>query len=294
METSFTVAGKAVPALLDRAIAPDTALDAWPAASPRVTDPRVLAVADGVLAALDRGAGYAVVAADPAGLTDHDLCTLYWNLFTTAFRPTPQYRSGELIYPVEVSPGSAETSHYSGSSRVGGYHTDGTLLPQPPDVACLFGLSSAEGGETLMMDGARLADQLGRLDPAHVEALSEPVHFDVKDQIPGLATKRQPVLRRDGDEFELRYLRMYIEQGYQAAGTPLPDRLRAAMDAFDEVSRAEENQTPVLLSRGVALFWNNRRVLHGRRPFREQGSLRRLRRLYGAYDSTRRPVADRG
>jgi alpha-ketoglutarate-dependent taurine dioxygenase len=200
------------------------------------------------------------------------------------FRPTPQYESGELIYPVEVNESAPEVSHYSGSSKAGGYHTDGTLLPEPPDVAGLFGLSSAEGGETLVMDGVALADQL---DPKYVEVLCEPVHFDVKGQIAGLTTKRQPVIRRDADDFELRYSRMYIEQGYETAGLALPPELRRAMDAFDEASLAPRNQTPVLLSRGVTLLWNNRRILHGRRPFREQSSRRRLRRVYGALDSAR-------
>ncbi|MFF3916135.1 TauD/TfdA family dioxygenase [Streptomyces sp. NPDC001852] len=291
MADRFTISPAAGAALRERAVAPDTALDAWPADPPGAAGPEVAALAAGIIEALREGPGYAVVETGVDGLADHDLCTLYWNLFTSVFRPTPQYRTGELIYPVEVSPGLPAVSHYSGSNQAGGYHTDGTLLPEPPEVACLFGLSAAEGGETLIMDGNELAAQLDALDPAHLRALTEPVHFDVNGQIDGLVTKRQPVFRAaaDGNGFELRYLRMYIEQGYDRAGEPLPVGLTAAMDAFDKISSLPENQTPVLLRRGVALLWNNRRMLHGRRPFHEQASSRRLRRLYGAYDPARRP-----
>jgi alpha-ketoglutarate-dependent taurine dioxygenase len=43
----------------------------------------------------------------------------------------------------------------------------------------------------------------------------------------------------------------------------------------------------VLLERGVGLLWDNRRMLHGRRPFQETTSSRRLRRIYGLQDDRR-------
>jgi alpha-ketoglutarate-dependent taurine dioxygenase len=43
----------------------------------------------------------------------------------------------------------------------------------------------------------------------------------------------------------------------------------------------------VLLERGVGLLWDNGRMLHGRRPFQEATSARRLRRIYGLTDPAR-------
>ena len=279
----LTVSGDAVTALRRRAVAVGQAADAWPTDRFDAGHPALLATVDQMLAEIRGDLGHTVVRVDPAGLDDHELSTAAWNLFTLLCTPVPQYRSGELIYAVEVTPGVAETSHYSGSARAGGHHTDGTLLPEPPDVACLVGLSAAVGGETIMMDGRRLAAKLDATDPAFTRILALPHHFDVMDQIEGVLTKRQPIMRRDGDEFELRYLRRYIEQGYRVAGEPLPDVLRAAMDRLDQLSAAEENQTLVLLDRGVALIWDNRRMLHGRLPFEERSTRRRLRRMYGTW-----------
>jgi alpha-ketoglutarate-dependent taurine dioxygenase len=240
------------------------------------------------LAAIRGDAGSAIVRVAPEGLSDHEICTLYWNFFTALFRPVPQYSSGELIYPVEVRAGAADTSHYSSSSKAGNYHTDGTLLPQLPDVAFLFGLSAGTGGETLLMDVNSLVQQLTQINPAHIAELSQPVPFDVKDQMAGIKIKRQPVLKRTANGYELRYVRMYIEQGFAAEDTPVPPELLAAMDEFDKVSSsAAGNAGSVLLERGVGLLWDNRRMLHGRRPFQETTSSRRLRRIYGLQDDRR-------
>ncbi|QMU79091.1 TauD/TfdA family dioxygenase [Streptacidiphilus sp. PB12-B1b] len=279
----FTIPGAAVPALLERGIEADTPLDKWPTEAFRTTSTEIQELADGILAAVRGQAGGVVVRVAPEGLSDHDLSTLYWNFFGALFRAVPQYSSGELIYPVEVQASAAETSHYSNSNKAGNYHTDGTLLPQLPDVAFLFGLSAATGGgETLLMDVDGLVEQLARIDPAHVAELSRPVPFDVKDQMAGVRIKRQPVLTSTPDGYELRYVRLYIEQAFAAENTPVPTELQAAMDAFDEVSAAAAvTAEAVLLERGVGLLWDNRRMLHGRRPFQETHSSRRLRRVYG-------------
>jgi hypothetical protein len=284
----FTIPGSAVSALLGREIAADTPLDKWPTETFSTASAEILALRDDVVAAIRKDSGGAVVRVDPEGLGDHDISTLYWNFFTTLFRPVEQYSSGELIYPVEVKAGAAATSHYSNSNKTGNYHTDGTLLPQLPDVAFLFGLSAATGGETLLMDVENLVQRLTETDPAHVAELSRPVPFDVKDQMAGVKIKRQPVLTHTDHGYELRYVRMYIEQAFAAEETPVPPQLLAAMDEFDQVSAAAAvNAEAVLLERGVGLLWDNRRMLHGRRPFQETTTHRRLRRIYGVQEDGR-------
>jgi hypothetical protein len=132
------------------------------------------------------------------------------------------------------------------------------------------------------MDVNGLVQQLAQISPEYVAELSRPVPFDVKDQMAGITVKRQPVLEQTADGYALRYVRLYIEQGFAAEGTPVPPELIAAMDAFDKVSAAAaEDAEAVLLERGVGLLWDNRRMLHGRHPFQETTSNRRLRRIYG-------------
>lgn len=278
----FTIPEAVTQELLALGIDAETSLDNWPTAAFPTAHAGVQALRDEISAAVRGAFGGAVVRVAPEGLADHDISTLYWNFFRAIFRPVPQYSSGEVIYPVEVKAAAAATSHYSNSTKAGNYHTDGTLLPQLPDVAFLFGLSAATGGETLLMDVDDLVRQLDQVDPAHVAELSRPVPFDVKGQTAGVTTKRQPVLTHTADGYELRYVRTYIEQAFAAEGVPVPPGLLAAMDAFDEVSASAAIEAEsVLLERGVGLLWDNRRMLHGRRPFQETTSSRRLRRIYG-------------
>lgn len=151
----------------------------------------------------------------------------------------------------------------------------------------LFGLSTGDGGETFVIDGRRIEEELASREPAFGEVLRRPVRYAANGQDEGAPIKQQPVFAAFGEDFQLRCLRLYIEQGHAAAGLDVPAELAAAMDAFDEISRERARQTEVLLGRGVALIWNNRRMLHGRRPFSETSSRRRLRRVYGAVDSGR-------
>ncbi|TCO61164.1 TauD/TfdA family dioxygenase [Actinocrispum wychmicini] len=285
MEPTFLVNGSVLSAFLARSVPTDVAADKWPTDAPSVTS-QARAVAEGILADVRQVPGLAVVQIDPDGLDDHELCTAAWNLFTSLCAPVPQYRTGELMCMVEIASDVPTVSHYSGSSRSGGHHTDGTLLPDPPEIAALLGLSAADtGGETITMSGPALWSQL---DPAHQATFARPHHFDVMGQIPGLTTRKQPIAQWGGDNsFQLRYLRRYIEDGYETVGERLPDDLRAAMDAFDRISADETNQTPVLLRRGVILLWNNLRMLHGRRAFTEGTSRRRLRRMYGKFVAAR-------
>jgi hypothetical protein len=197
----------------------------------------------------------------------------------------PQYSTGELIYPVEVTEtvGSG-ASHYSQSRAAGGFHTDGTLLPEAPEIAALLGLSHADvGGETVLMDGRTLYDALLALGDRHVETLAREQPFDLMGQSATAPTKRQRILVHHDNRVELHYLRYYIERGYARLGELVPDALRAAMDALDGLAADEAYQQPALLRRGDLLVWDNRRFLHGRRDFVEIQRRRRLRRMYGMH-----------
>lgn len=280
-----------------RTIQESLALDAWPTDPPVRLHRDIANIREQIVTNLRSDPGAVVVGMSAAALGDVDLCAAAWNLFTCFARPVPQYRTGELIYPVEVSDSAAGVSHYSRSSRTGGFHTDGTLLSRPPDIAALVCVSQASsGGETVLIDGHAVCRELKTATPDAVTVLSAPHHFDVMGQIPGLETKEQPVLDWSGRDVQVRYLRQYIEDGYRKIAKPIPVELVLAMDALDAATMLERNQTEILLGRGQLLIWDNNRFLHGRRAFDENGSKRRLRRIYGVFRSesgeARAPLRD--
>ncbi|MFF3958338.1 TauD/TfdA family dioxygenase [Streptomyces sp. NPDC001890] len=273
-------------ALTTRSIPADQPLDAWPSdAIGDIPDALRTARAD-IVRELREGSGRLVVDTGLDGLDDAGLCSATWNLFTVLCRPVPQYRTGELIYPVEVSGApSLASSHYSSSNRTGGFHTDGTLLDVSPHVAMLAGLSTAdEGGETVLVDGHALVDRMAYSAPELLDLLRSPhpFHSGDGDQDPVIVHE---IVDRSTHRPRIRYLRRYIEQGYARRGGAVDEKLTAALDMWDELIRTPELRTPVMIERGQILLWDNFRFVHGRTPFVERTRHRRLRRAYGVINA---------
>lgn len=259
------------PVLAERVIAADHPPHAWPAEPVGRSREELADVARTITEAVLGEPGYVVVDVAGSGLSDEVLISAAWNLFTVPFTVMPQYAGGELISSVKVSAAARPgVSQYATSHATGGYHTDGTELEVPPEVTGLLCVSAADsGGETLLMDGRKLVAELSE---EHRAALSAPLWFH--SGVEGSPERHQPVLNGD----EVRYLRRYVTEGHRRRGEEPPVE---ALDAWDELSARPEMQLPVLLRRGQLLLWNNRRFVHGRRPFTEGTSRRWLVRMYG-------------
>jgi alpha-ketoglutarate-dependent taurine dioxygenase len=280
----YRVEAEAVERLRRRLIPDSQPADAWPTAAPPSLGSPVATTSRAVASDLQGDTGSVVVDFEVADASDAVVTSVGWNFFTTFGTPVPQYRTGELIYPVEVVDAAPGESHYSRSNAAGTFHTDGTFLPTPPDVAALLCLSAAgSGGETVLIEGPRLLADLTARDPRAADVLSRTHHFDCLGQLPGHETRRQPIFSRSENDFVLRYLRRYVEDGYAKVGQDLPRELRDAMDELDELAADEARQDAVRLQRGQMLVFDNRRFLHGRRSFSETTSRRRLRRIYGVF-----------
>lgn len=264
--------------LLARNVPGDTTLDGWPVVAAPV-ERAAAEEAEGLRTHLLRDG--AAMVSFPDRLSDHEMTVATWNLLTLLARPVSQYETGELIYPVEVRPGGDGASHYSATTASGGLHTDGSLLPKPPDVALLVCLAAADaGGETILVDTDAVYGHLEQTAPELVETLCRPQPFLAPDRRTG-GPQWAPVLRfADDGAVRMRYLRRYLESGWLSAAGAVPLELTAAMDAIDHFTMAEENQTAYLLRRGEALLWRNERYIHGRRAFTEHSSARRLVRMY--------------
>ncbi|MEU5396081.1 TauD/TfdA family dioxygenase [Streptomyces tibetensis] len=280
--TTFRLPEQTHAALLSRTIPADQPLDAWPLDVPDGTTGSLRAACLDITRRLREKEGWVVVETGLADLDDAQLSSAAWNLFTVLCRPVPQYRTGELMYPVEVSAApTLASSHYSSSSRTGGFHTDGTLLDSAPDVAMLAGLSAAdEGGETVLVDVDGLVAALAERAPEHLAVLEKSHPFHSGDSADDPVMLHQIVTHTES-RTQVRYLRRYIEQGHQAQGRAVDGELVAALDAWDELIAQPVNQVPVLIGRGQVLLWDNFRFVHGRTPFTERLHRRRLRRGYG-------------
>lgn len=266
--------------LIKRDVAPDTDGRLWPTEA-ILAGPGLDRFRHEVIAALDT-TGYVVVRL-PVGATDHELTIASWNLLGSIGAPIAQYASGELIYSVKVAAGeAAASSHYSNSAATGGFHTDGSLLAEPPTVAALTCLVPAdEGGETVLVPAETIIDRLSEVGGA-LAALQSVQPF-AASTAPEELVLRAPVLDVQSPA-PFRYLRRYIEAGHQLEGSNPTLELMCAFDVIDEFVVDPDHQIAVGLRRGEMLIWRNGRFIHGRRPFATTGASRHLVRIYAVED----------
>lgn len=157
-------------------------------------------------------------------------------------------------------------------------HTDGTYSHDAPGLQMLHCLQfDGEGGESTMVDGFRIADELRATSPRHHELLS-------KIAIPGQyigdgshLMAARPVLRHDHTG---ALVQVSFNNGDRAPFLLPPDEMVELYDAlrsFDLLANAARLQWRHVLAPGEALLFDNWRVLHGRTAYSG------VRRLCGAY-----------
>jgi trimethyllysine dioxygenase len=159
-----------------------------------------------------------------------------------------------------------------------GPHTDGTYSHDSPGYQLFHCLQfDGSGGESTLVDGFKVAEDIRRADPAAFEVLSsvkvpaqylgDGVHLRAEHPVIGLGSR--------GELAQIAY------NNYDRAPFALPSaRMRSfyrALTLFDRMINDPANEITMRLAPGTALLFDNWRSLHGRRSY--QG----YRRLCGAY-----------
>ena len=156
-------------------------------------------------------------------------------------------------------------------------HTDGTYAQDAPGLQLFHCLHLAgSGGESVLVDGLRIAEELRAADPEAYQTLAtvEVTGRYIGDGAHLMATR--PVLRHDHGR-----LVQVTFNNYDRAPFRLPDaEMRAfyrALKAFEALANDARLQWRHPLRPGEVLLFDNWRVLHGRAAY--EGA----RRLCGAY-----------
>ena len=179
------------------------------------------------------------------------------------------------LFEFEANEGMADSAYTPKELRP---HTDGTYSHDAPGVQLLLCVDyNAEGGESIMVDGARIAAELQTRQPQ--------IHADLtRIGVTGLykgdgveLRARRPILRLD-DEGALAQVSF---NNYDRDTVRLADddmrALYAGIRAFDAMANDPAMQWRYTLRPGDMLVFDNWRVLHGRGAFRGQ------RKMAGAY-----------
>jgi trimethyllysine dioxygenase len=159
-----------------------------------------------------------------------------------------------------------------------GPHTDGTYSFDSPGYQMFHCLQfDGSGGESTLVDGFKVAEQIRRFDPLAFEVLSS-VKVPAQYLGDGVHLRAEhPVIGLDhNDDFmQIAY------NNYDRAPFNLPQTRMAAfyraLKLFNELINDPAYEITMRLAPGTALLFDNWRTLHGRRAY--QG----YRRLCGAY-----------
>ena len=159
-----------------------------------------------------------------------------------------------------------------------GPHTDGTYAFDSPGYQLFHCLQfDGSGGDSTLVDGFKVADQIRRTDPLAFQTLSSvkvPAQY-LGDGVHLRAEHSVIALDHNGDFSQIAY-NNYDRAPFRLP-TPRMNGFYRALSLFNRAINDPSNEITLRLLPGTALLFDNWRTLHGRRAY--QG----FRRLCGAY-----------
>jgi trimethyllysine dioxygenase len=159
-----------------------------------------------------------------------------------------------------------------------GPHTDGTYAFDSPGYQLFHCLQfDGSGGDSTLVDGFNVADQIRRTDPLAFQTLSSvkvPAQY-LGDGVHLRAEHSVIALDHNGDFSQIAY-NNYDRAPFRLP-TPRMNGFYRALSLFNRAINDPSNEITLRLLPGTALLFDNWRTLHGRRAY--QG----FRRLCGAY-----------
>jgi len=224
---------------------------------------------------LERGPGFAMLTGFPVDAYSHeDLVLAYCGLCCHLGRITLQNREGEYILDV-TDKGKAYDNQQRGyhSNAHLGFHNDGTNT-----VVLLCKETALEGGDSLLVSGPAVYNEILRSHPEHLAPLIRGFHHHRRDQREAgdapVTPYRTPVFGFFNGLFHMAYAGpsiFYCED----EGIAISDAERAALACFAETVRRPEMQVGMTLEKGDIQFVNNYLVLHSRTAYRDAPDRRR-------------------
>jgi trimethyllysine dioxygenase len=157
-------------------------------------------------------------------------------------------------------------------------HTDGTYSHDAPGLQLLLCVDyDATGGESIMVDGARIAEQLKATSPKVYDDLTRIGVTGIYKGDGAILRARRPIFRTDADG----HLVQVTFNNYDRDTVRMhDDDMRALYDGirqFDQIANDPAFQWRYTLTPGDMLVFDNWRVLHGR------GAFAGRRKMAGAY-----------
>lgn len=223
--------------------------------------------------ALENGRGFVVLCVPPDRYSAKEQSAAYWLVGQLLGRPFEQNVQGTVLYDVKDTGQNVQYgARFSVTNAESTFHTDNSFGGTVLDYVGLLCLNSAKsGGESQLVSGFAVRQELKARQPDALDVLRKPFHVDRRGGLrPGDdPTARFPIFGGDDRDLLIRYLRYWIEVGHEKAGQPLTTEQVKAMDALDRVAAEKPLRVQFMMKPGEMLFVNNRWILHNRTGFED-------------------------
>ncbi|XP_072236135.1 gamma-butyrobetaine dioxygenase [Leuresthes tenuis] len=186
-------------------------------------------------------------------------------------------------WQVQDKPMANNVAYTSGKLSL---HTDYPALHFAPGVQFLHCINQAvKGGESEVVDGFHMAEQLQREDPEAFRTLTS-LHIDFTDTGTDYCDFMLQSKKRIIDvDSEGRVVRINYNNATRESVLDLPlhqvQRFYQALKAYVDIMNRPENVVTYVMEPGDIVTFDNWRLLHGRRSYVSRPD--RLRHLEGAY-----------
>ncbi len=234
---------------------------------------------------LENGRGFCLLRGlDVERYSDAEIAAIYYGIGLYLGTPVGQNPAGDLLGTVmNVGDIADKNTRVFQTNLYLPYHTD------PSDAVCLLCIRKArQGGLSSLVSAAAVYNEILDKHPEYLGIFYRSFHYaHLREDGPG----QSPIFSYFDDKVSCRYLRQYIELGYDQKGVMLSAVEKEALDLFDEISQADAMRLDMMLEPGDMQFANNYAVLHSRSAFEDSDVLderRKLLRLWLKMPNARR------
>ncbi len=212
---------------------------------------------------LEHGRGFLLLRGLPVDqLSDDQVRIIYYGIGLNMGRPVRQNPKGDLLGVVMNvgDPNDKQTRVYE-TNRYLPYHTD------PSDVVGLLCLRKARsGGLSSLVSTATLYNMILEKHPEFLALLYRPLWYaHLGEDMPSLS----PIFSWHENKLACRYLRQYIELGYEMRELPLSRIERDMLDLIDSITHEPDIRLDMMLEPGDIQFANNYAIMHSRTGFED-------------------------
>jgi hypothetical protein len=201
---------------------------------------------------------------------EDEINSIYYGIGLNMGLPVRQNPQGDLIGRVmNVGDINDKQTRVYETNLYLPYHTD------PSDVFGLLCLRKGKsGGLSSIVSSAAVYNEILSKYPEYLGLYYRPMYYaHLGDET------LSPIFSYHDGKLSCRYLRQYIELGYEMNGVTLSQVEVQALDLFDQIMHDEKVRLDMMLEPGDLLFANNYAVMHSRTSFEEFDEIEKRRKL---------------